>query len=106
MDLLAQTNPDMLVLFPETADLLPAGLAMRVASIGADLTGSLLRLDERAASQPGAPVASLAHRVQDMQGPIIYSIGLMFGGGESRHAKRDLRALSSETGGIPFSRAR
>jgi fatty-acyl-CoA synthase len=59
-DLLAQTNPDMLVLFPETADLLPAGLAMRMASIGADLTGSSLRLDERAASQPGAPVASLA----------------------------------------------
>jgi hypothetical protein len=26
----------------------------------------------------------------------------MFGGGESRHAKRDLRALSSETGGIAF----
>jgi Ca-activated chloride channel homolog len=42
------------------------------------------------------------HRVQDTQGPIIYSIGLMFGGGESRHAKRDLRELSSETGGIAF----
>jgi VWFA-related protein len=42
------------------------------------------------------------HRVQDMQGPIIYSIGLMFGGSESRHAGRDLRALSSETGGIAF----
>jgi Ca-activated chloride channel family protein len=40
------------------------------------------------------------HRVQDMQGPIIYSIGLTFGGGESRHAKHDLRLLSSETGGI------
>jgi len=42
------------------------------------------------------------HRVQDMQGPIIYSIGLTFGGGESRHAKHDLRLLSSETGGIAF----
>jgi VWFA-related protein len=42
------------------------------------------------------------HRVRDMQGPIIYSIGLMFGGGESRHAKHDLRELSSETGGIAF----
>ncbi len=41
-------------------------------------------------------------RVQDMQGPIIYSIGLTFGGGESRHAKHDLRLLSSETGGIAF----
>jgi Ca-activated chloride channel family protein len=42
------------------------------------------------------------HRVQDMQGPIIYSIGLMFGGGGSRHARHDLQELSSETGGIAF----
>jgi VWFA-related protein len=42
------------------------------------------------------------HRVQDMQGPIVYSIGLLFGGGKSRHAKHDLEALSSETGGIAF----
>lgn len=42
------------------------------------------------------------HRVQDMQGPIIYSIGLLFGGDKSRHAKRDLETLSSETGGISF----
>jgi Ca-activated chloride channel family protein len=42
------------------------------------------------------------HRVQDMQGPIIYSIGLLFGGEKSRHARHDLQALSSETGGIAF----
>lgn len=42
------------------------------------------------------------HRVQDMQGPIIYSIGLLFGGDKSRHAKHDLKLLSSETGGIAF----
>ena len=42
------------------------------------------------------------HRVQDMQGPIIYSIGLLFGGDKSRHARHDLEALSSETGGIAF----
>jgi VWFA-related protein len=42
------------------------------------------------------------HRVQDTQGPIIYSIGLMFGGGEPRHARHDLKLLSSETGGIAF----
>jgi Ca-activated chloride channel family protein len=43
------------------------------------------------------------HRVQDMQGPIIYSIGLMFGGGgELRHARHDLQVLSRETGGIAF----
>jgi len=42
------------------------------------------------------------HRVQDMQGPIIYSIGLLFGGDKSRHAKHDLQILSNETGGIAF----
>jgi VWFA-related protein len=42
------------------------------------------------------------HRVQDMQGPIIYSIGLLFGGDKSRHAKHDLQSLSGETGGIAF----
>jgi Ca-activated chloride channel family protein len=42
------------------------------------------------------------HRVQDMQGPIIYSIGLLFGGDKSRHARQDLQTLSNETGGIAF----
>jgi VWFA-related protein len=42
------------------------------------------------------------HRVQDIQGPIIYSVGLLFGGDKSRHARRDLQELSSETGGIAF----
>jgi Ca-activated chloride channel homolog len=42
------------------------------------------------------------HRVQDMEGPIIYSIGLLFGGDKSRHARQDLQALSNETGGIAF----
>jgi Ca-activated chloride channel family protein len=46
------------------------------------------------------------HRVQDLQGPIIYSLGLMFdsdnGRLESRHARYDLQALSKETGGIAF----
>jgi VWFA-related protein len=42
------------------------------------------------------------HRVQDMQGPIIYSIGVLFGGDKSRHARRDLQALSGETGGIAY----
>jgi VWFA-related protein len=42
------------------------------------------------------------HRVQDMQGPIIYSIGLLFGGDRSRHARGDLQMLSNETGGISF----
>jgi Ca-activated chloride channel homolog len=44
-------------------------------------------------------------RVQDLQGPVVYSIGLLFGdegGRESKRAKRALTFLSDETGGIPF----
>ena len=45
-------------------------------------------------------------RIQDLQGPIVYSIGLLFGdeggGRESRRAKRALKLLSDETGGMSF----
>lgn len=45
-------------------------------------------------------------RIQDLQGPVVYSIGLLFGddsgGGESRRAKRALQLLSDETGGLAF----
>lgn len=46
------------------------------------------------------------HRVQDLQGPVIYSIGLLFGHdntpGEVRKAARDLNLLSNETGGLAY----
>lgn len=45
-------------------------------------------------------------RIQELQGPVVYSIGLLFGdensGRESRRARRALQALSTETGGIAF----
>jgi len=46
------------------------------------------------------------HRVQQLSGPVIYSVGLLFGDemsrGEVRNAKRALTLLSGETGGIAF----
>lgn len=46
------------------------------------------------------------HRVQDLQGPVVYSIGLLFGDGgggrEGRRAKRALKDLSDETGGAAY----
>jgi Ca-activated chloride channel family protein len=46
------------------------------------------------------------HRVQQLSGPVIYSVGLLFGDemsrGEVRHARRALEMLSQETGGIAF----
>jgi len=45
-------------------------------------------------------------RVQELSGPVIYSIGLLFGDemsrAEVRHARRSLEMLSTETGGIAF----
>jgi Ca-activated chloride channel homolog len=45
-------------------------------------------------------------RIQDLQGPIVYSIGLLYddsgGGREGRRAKRALEMLANETGGISF----
>lgn len=46
------------------------------------------------------------HRVQQLSGPVIYSVGLLFGDemsrGEVRHARRALEMLSQETGGMAF----
>ncbi len=45
-------------------------------------------------------------RIQALQGPVVYSIGLLFkdegGGREAHRAKRALEMLSRETGGIAF----
>jgi Ca-activated chloride channel homolog len=45
-------------------------------------------------------------RVQDLGGPVIYTIGLLFGdddrGQEAHRAKRALQLLSDETGGLAF----
>jgi VWFA-related protein len=46
------------------------------------------------------------HKVQDLEGPVVYSIGLLFGTEtdprESHRAKRALQLLSDETGGLAF----
>jgi VWFA-related protein len=46
------------------------------------------------------------NRVQQLSGPVIYTIGLLFGDemsrGEVRHARRALEMLSTETGGMAF----
>jgi VWFA-related protein len=45
-------------------------------------------------------------RVQDLQGPVVYSIGLLFGAdntaGEVRRARHALQLLSDDTGGLAF----
>jgi VWFA-related protein len=44
-------------------------------------------------------------RIQDLQGPIVYSIGLLYGddeGHEAKRARRALELLSNETGGLAY----
>ena len=55
----------------------------------------------------GTNLEETVRRVQDLQGPVVYSIGLLFddagsGGRESHRARRALQLLSDETGGLAF----
>jgi acyl-CoA synthetase (AMP-forming)/AMP-acid ligase II len=70
--LLAQMDPTLLVVFAETAGLVPAGTTVPVAAVGVAADGAV-RLDELAAAQPAAPVACSA-RPGDL-GVIISSGG-------------------------------
>ncbi len=53
-----------------------------------------------------ATLEQAIRRIQDLDGPVIYSIGLLFGSDtdkrESRHARRVLETLSEETGGVAY----
>ncbi|HMF54091.1 MAG TPA: VWA domain-containing protein [Edaphobacter sp.] len=59
--------------------------------------------------EDNASTASLEQairRIQDLDGPVIYSVGLLFGQDtdkrESRHARRVLETLSEQTGGAAY----
>ena len=58
-ELIATIDPKLLVVFPETAALVPAEYAAPVAGVGMSPAGGL-RLDESAAKQTGDPVACRA----------------------------------------------
>jgi len=52
-----------------------------------------------------ATLEQAIRRIQDLDGPVIYSIGLLFGDtskSEARHARRVLETLSQETGGQAY----
>lgn len=51
-----------------------------------------------------ADLAAAIRSVQTANGPVIYTIGLLYDvpGSEARRARHDLQALSDETGGIAF----
>lgn len=54
----------------------------------------------------GASLEEAIRRVQDLDGPVIYCIGLLFGsdnsGAGGRHARRVLETLAAQTGGVAY----
>ncbi|MEE7456508.1 AMP-dependent synthetase [Methylorubrum populi] len=72
-ELLHRTAPDLLIVFPETAELIPAGARVKVATVGEGIPGVALRLDELAAGQVAEPVACAA-RLNDL-GVVVSSGG-------------------------------
>jgi VWFA-related protein len=54
----------------------------------------------------GSTLEETVRRIQNLQGPVVYSIGLLFddsgGGREAHRAKRALDLLSQETGGMAY----
>ena len=59
-ELLRRTAPDLLVVFPETAELVPVGVQAKVATVGGDISATALRLDELAAKHTAEPIACAA----------------------------------------------
>jgi Ca-activated chloride channel homolog len=53
-----------------------------------------------------ATLEQAIRRIQDLDGPVIYCVGLLFGSDtdrtEARHARRVLEALSEQTGGVAY----
>jgi Ca-activated chloride channel homolog len=53
-----------------------------------------------------ATLEQAIRRIQDLDGPVIYCVGLLFGADtdktEARHARRVLEALSEQTGGVAY----
>ncbi|MEU7816156.1 AMP-binding protein [Pseudonocardia sp. NPDC049154] len=62
--MIAQFDPRLVVVFPETAELLPAGVTAPVAAVG-PVPGVDLRLDERAAAEDAGPLPCRA-RPEDL----------------------------------------
>ena len=86
------TAPDLLVAFPETAHLLPAGAPVRVALVGCDAPGPRLRLDQRAHGASTAPLPCRAH--PDDLAVVISS------GGSTGVPKGSLRTFAGYTAAV------
>jgi fatty-acyl-CoA synthase len=87
--LVDHTDPQLLVVFPETVAALPADVTVPVVAVGGDLPGTTVRLDELAAAESAAPLPCRAH--PDDPGVIVSS------GGTTGVPKGSLRSFAQYT---------
>ena len=87
--MITQFGPRLVVVFPETAGLLPAGVTAPVAAVG-PVPGVDLRLDTLAAAEPAGPLASRAR-------PGDLAVVISSGGttGVPKGSRRDFAAYSA-----------
>jgi VWFA-related protein len=66
----------------------------------------LLLITDGEDNASSATLETAIRRIQDLDGPTIYCVGLLFGSdtdkSEARHARRVLEALAEQTGGVAY----
>jgi fatty-acyl-CoA synthase len=88
-ELVAQMAPDLLVIFPETVEFVSSYLPARTASVGLDVVGAAVRLDDVATGQRGEALACAA--VPGDLGVVASSGGTT---GPPKGSRRSFRAYS------------
>lgn len=78
--------------------------ANHLAKDGKNAKKALLIVTDGEDNSSTATLQRAVQRVQSLNGPIVYSIGLLYNesGGETRKARKALETLSEETGGTAF----
>ena len=64
----------------------------------------LLIISDGADNASSLDLQQAIHRVQDLGGPVVYTIGLLYDAGqkENQRARTALKSLSDETGGVAY----
>lgn len=81
-----------------------AASADQLARNGKDPKQALLIITDGADNASRLSLEQAIRRVQSLQGPVVYSIGLLFGDDkeEAQRARTSLETLSNETGGLAY----
>ena len=88
--LVAQMAPDLLVIFPQTAEFVSSSMSVRTASVGLGVAGAAVRLDSIATGQSGAALESAA--IPEDLGIVVSSGGTT---GLPKGSCRSFRAYSA-----------